>query len=76
MTTFGEMLTKNKIEGRVRGYMVNAVAMAAESDDLEHAAAKVRKFVRSIGRYGNTPFLWTMYGSGELPQCFCRLEPR
>ena len=22
--------------------------------------------------YGNTAFLWTLYGSGELPQCFCR----
>jgi RAB protein geranylgeranyltransferase component A len=27
----------------------------------------------SLGRFGNTPFLWPMYGSGELPQAFCRL---
>ncbi|VVD03468.1 unnamed protein product [Leptidea sinapis] len=32
-----------------------------------------KKFLKSLGRYGNTPFLWPMYGSGELPQCFCRL---
>jgi RAB protein geranylgeranyltransferase component A len=24
-------------------------------------------------RFGNTPFLWSMYGAGELPQAFCRL---
>merc|ERR1712071_748741 len=36
------------------------------------AIEKVRKFVTSIGRFGNTPFLWTLYGTGELPQCFCR----
>jgi len=32
-----------------------------------------KKFLSSLGRFGNTPFLWSMYGSGELPQAFCRL---
>jgi len=34
---------------------------------------RCKKFLNSLGRYGNTPFLWTMYGCGELPQSFCRL---
>ena len=34
---------------------------------------RVQSFLFSLGRYGNTPYLWTMYGSGELPQCFCRM---
>ena len=32
-----------------------------------------QKFLQSLGRFGNTPFLWPMYGAGELPQAFCRL---
>ena len=32
-----------------------------------------KKFLCSLGRFGNSPFLWSMYGSGELPQAFCRL---
>lgn len=32
-----------------------------------------RRFLGSIGRYGSTPFLFPMYGCGEIPQCFCRL---
>lgn len=32
-----------------------------------------KAFLESLGRYGNTPFIFPMYGSGELPQCFCRL---
>lgn len=34
---------------------------------------RTRKFLQSLGRYGNTPFLFPMYGCGEIPQCFCRL---
>ena len=33
----------------------------------------MQKFLLSLGRFGNSPFLWPMYGSGELPQAFCRL---
>lgn len=39
---------------------------------LEGLAA-TQKFLLSLGRFGNSPFLWPMYGSGELPQAFCRL---
>lgn len=35
---------------------------------------RVKKFLQSLGRYGNTPFLFPMYGCGEIPQCFCRLS--
>ena len=30
-------------------------------------------FVNSTGRFGASPFLFPLYGCGELPQCFCRL---
>ncbi|EJD75034.1 hypothetical protein LOAG_17744 [Loa loa] len=33
----------------------------------------VWQFMESVGRFGDSPFLWTLYGSGELPQCFARL---
>ena len=32
----------------------------------------IQKFVDSSGRYGSTPFLSPLYGSGEVPQSFCR----
>lgn len=35
---------------------------------------RVKKFLQSLGRYGNTPFIFPMYGCGEIPQCFCRLS--
>ena len=72
--TFSEFLSENKINGKVRNYLMDTVANATDTTDFAAAVQNVDKFIRSIGRYGNSPFLWTLYGSGELPQCFCRLD--
>ena len=29
-------------------------------------------FLKSLGRYGNTPFIFPLYGSGDVTQAFCR----
>lgn len=34
---------------------------------------KAKRYLASMGRYGNSPFLYPLYGSGEMTQCFCRL---
>jgi RAB protein geranylgeranyltransferase component A len=34
---------------------------------------KVKRYLDSLGRYGNSPFLYPLYGNGEMTQCFCRL---
>ena len=33
---------------------------------------KTKKFLHSLGKYGNTAFLFPLYGTGELPQGFAR----
>lgn len=38
----------------------------------DEAMTLIKKFVDSSGRYGSTPFLSPLYGSGEVPQSFCR----
>ncbi|KAG7273465.1 hypothetical protein CRUP_032713 [Coryphaenoides rupestris] len=37
------------------------------------ALTSTRHFLQCLGRYGNTPFLFPLYGLGEIPQCFCRM---
>ena len=34
---------------------------------------KAKRYLASIGRYGNSPFLYPLYGNGEMSQSFCRL---
>lgn len=31
-----------------------------------------KRFLESLGRFGKTPFLYAMYGSGDISQAFCR----
>lgn len=46
--------------------------MSNEQINCIDGIKNTKKFLSSLGRYGNTPFLFPMYGCGEIPQCFCR----
>ena len=52
---------------------ISFTAMADENTPCLQGLKSTKKFLSSLGRFGNTPFLHSMYGSGELPQAFCRL---
>ncbi|XP_066581307.1 rab proteins geranylgeranyltransferase component A [Prorops nasuta] len=71
--TFIEYLNTKNLTPIVKHYVVQAIAMATEKTSCRDGVNRTKHFLNSLGRYGNTPFLWPMYGSGELPQCFCRL---
>ncbi|XP_076164472.1 rab escort protein isoform X2 [Ptiloglossa arizonensis] len=71
--TFVEYLNTKNLTPIVQHYIVQTIAMATEKTSCRDGVNRTKHFLNSLGRYGNTPFLWPMYGSGELPQCFCRL---
>uniref|UniRef100_T1GGU2 Uncharacterized protein n=1 Tax=Megaselia scalaris TaxID=36166 RepID=T1GGU2_MEGSC len=52
---------------------MNSISMCEENATLEEGIGKTKNFLMNLGFYGNTPFLFPMYGCGEIPQCFCRL---
>lgn len=55
-------------------------ALALYRDDLykqqpyQKAVEKVRLYSDSLARYGKSPYLYPLYGLGELPQGFARLS--
>uniref|UniRef100_A0A8D2PUY3 RAE1/2 domain-containing protein n=1 Tax=Zosterops lateralis melanops TaxID=1220523 RepID=A0A8D2PUY3_ZOSLA len=63
-----------KLTPSLQHFILHSIAMVseAESSTLQGLQA-TRKFLQCLGRYGNTPFLFPLYGQGEIPQCFCRL---
>ncbi|XP_077278479.1 rab escort protein isoform X2 [Temnothorax americanus] len=71
--TFLEYLNTKRLTPIVQHYVMQAIAMATDKTSCRDGVNRTKHFLNSLGRYGNTPFLWPMYGSGELPQCFCRL---
>jgi len=60
-------LTPNLIQ-----YIVHCIAMVNEQVPTLEGLKATQIFLNSLGRYGNAPFLYPIFGSGELPQAFCR----
>ncbi|NWJ04096.1 RAE2 geranylgeranyltransferase, partial [Crypturellus undulatus] len=72
--TFAEFLGTRKLTPSLQHFILHSIAMVSEADcsTLDGIQA-TRKFLQCLGRYGNTPFLFPLYGQGEIPQCFCRM---
>ncbi|ALC42722.1 Rep [Drosophila busckii] len=71
--TFQEYLEAQKVTPKIASCVLQAIAMCNANTSFEVGMQRTQRFLGSLGRYGNTPFLFPMYGCGELPQCFCRL---
>lgn len=70
---FIDYLKSKELTDNLMHYVLYAIAMSSVNTPCMEAVERTKRFLASLGRYGNTPFLHPMYGSGELPQCFCRL---
>ncbi|KAM9269754.1 rab proteins geranylgeranyltransferase component A 1 isoform 4-T4 [Cariama cristata] len=73
-STFAQFLRTRKLTPSLQHFVLHSIAMVSETDcsTLEGLRA-TKKFLQCLGRYGNTPFLFPLYGQGEIPQCFCRM---
>ncbi|KAM6124847.1 rab proteins geranylgeranyltransferase component A 1 isoform 1-T1 [Phoenicopterus ruber ruber] len=72
---FAQFLRTRKLTPSLQHFILHSIAMVSETDcsTLEGLQA-TKKFLQCLGRYGNTPFLFPLYGQGEIPQCFCRCK--
>lgn len=71
--TFVEYLQSERLTPNLIHYVLYAIAMCDDQTSCAVGVKRTKQFLQSLGRYGNTPFLFPMYGCGEIPQCFCRL---
>jgi len=66
-----------KLSENTVDFLGHAVALHTNDDYLQRPAAetieKVQLYLESIGRYGDSPFLYPIYGLGGLPEAFSRL---
>uniref|UniRef100_A0A803WAG8 Rab proteins geranylgeranyltransferase component A n=1 Tax=Ficedula albicollis TaxID=59894 RepID=A0A803WAG8_FICAL len=74
-STFAQFLQTRKLTPSLQHFILHSIAMVSETESstLEGLQA-TKKFLQCLGRYGNTPFLFPLYGQGEIPQCFCRCK--
>lgn len=72
--SFSEYLKTKKLTPNLQHFILHSIAMTSESSCSTLDGLKATKnFLQCLGRFGNTPFLFPLYGQGEIPQCFCRM---
>ncbi|CAH0560562.1 unnamed protein product [Brassicogethes aeneus] len=70
--TYKCFLTDKKLSKNLIHYILYAISNSTDSTLCLEGIGNTKKFLKSLGRFGKTPFLYSMFGSGDLPQEFCR----
>ena len=74
--TMAELYAKFSLEEDTQDFTGHALALHRDDEYLKRPALDTMKRIRlysdSLARYGKSPYLYPLYGLGELPQGFAR----
>lgn len=70
--TFYSFLKDRKLTANLIHYVLYAISMSTKETPFEQGVENTKRFLNSLGRFGKTPFLFSLYGSGDITQAFCR----
>eukprot|EP00299_Pterocystis_sp_00344_P015034 c7489_g1_i1.p1 GENE.c7489_g1_i1~~c7489_g1_i1.p1 ORF type:complete len:449 (+),score=84.37 c7489_g1_i1:47-1393(+) len=76
--TMGELFAQYSLSDSTVDFIGHAIALQLDDSYLSSPAAdtvlKMQLYFQSILRYGKSPYIYPLYGLGELPQAFARLS--
>ncbi|KAI0111948.1 rab GTPase activator [Daldinia grandis] len=78
--TMKEVYDKFGLEATTRDFVGHAMALylndeySDEAGKAPEAIERIRMYGNSVARYGKSPYIYPLYGLGELPQGFARLS--
>lgn len=70
--SFHDYLKEQKLSDSLIGIIIHAMAMRDSNCSIKDGMDGLCRHLQSLGRFGGTAFLVPLYGTGELPQAFCR----
>lgn len=77
-STMSQCYDKFGVDGNTRAVTGHALALYRDDSYLDRPMMetfeRIRLYRDSIARYGTSPYLYPLYGLGELPQGFARLS--
>lgn len=78
LTTSQKLYEKFNLDANTGEFTGHALALFCNDDYLNEPCAqlirRVKLYCESLARYGKSPYLYPLYGLGELPQAFARLS--
>ena len=75
-----QVYDKYGLEASTRDFIGHSMALYPTDDYIEHKGMakdcieRIRLYVNSMARFGKSPYIYPLYGLGELPQGFARLS--
>ncbi|KAK9596373.1 Rab GDP dissociation inhibitor alpha [Aspergillus fumigatus] len=78
--TMKEVYDKFGLEDNTRDFVGHSMALYPSDDYITtpgmavETIHRIRLYVNSMARYGKSPYIYPLYGLGELPQGFARLS--
>ena len=75
-----EVYDKFGLEPNTRDFVGHSMALFQSDDYINNPGQapetinRIRLYVNSMARYGKSPYIYPLYGLGELPQGFARLS--
>lgn len=79
-TTMRQVYDKFGLEETTRDFIGHSMALYSNDDYIDNRGQakdcieRIRLYVNSMARYGKSPYIYPLYGLGELPQGFARLS--
>jgi len=77
-TPMSEVFVKFGLAADTIDFVGHALALHRDDDYLKQPAGdtimKIKLYVESLARYTKSPYIYPLYGLGELPQAFARLS--
>ncbi|KAI0548787.1 rab GDP-dissociation inhibitor [Xylaria curta] len=79
-TTMKDVYDKFGLEAGTRDFIGHAMALYLDDSYIDTAGQapdaidRIRLYGNSVARYGKSPYIYPLYGLGELPQGFARLS--
>lgn len=74
---FSKVIEKFELEPNTTDFLGHAVALYTNDDFLKqpaiHTIEKIQLYMDSHGRYGDSPFIYPVYGLGGIPEGFSRM---
>jgi Rab GDP dissociation inhibitor len=74
---FSEVVKKFELEPNTLDFVGHAVALYSTDEFMNKPAIetidKLKLYFDSIGRYGDSPFIYPIYGLGGIPEGFSRM---
>lgn len=78
--TMKEVYDKYGLEATTRDFIGHSMALYQTDEYInqkgvaKETVQRIRLYVNSMARYGKSPYIYPLYGLGELPQGFARLS--